>query len=106
MILASSLLCSSRSSGVSSVSDQEEYETALIGNLTLTIMGDNDHNLSPVYIDCGLDRGSQFAVRGRKEMMGRLDDGELGIWISEGLILDDPSPELKLTFDSKTAPQV
>ena len=69
MILASSLLCSSRSSGVSSVSDQEERETPLIGNLTLTIVSDNDHNLSPIHIDCGLDRGSQFTVRGRKEMM-------------------------------------
>jgi len=80
MILASSLLCNSRSSGVSSVSDQEEYETALIEDLTLTIVGDNDHNLGPIYTDCGLNRGRQFTVRGRKEMMNRLDDGELGIW--------------------------
>ena len=79
MILASSLLCSSRSSGVSSVGDQEECEPPLTGNLTLTIMGDNDNNLCPVYIDCSLNCRSQFTVRGRQEMVNRLDDGELGI---------------------------
>ena len=89
MILASSLLCNSRSSGVSSVSDQEEYKIQLIENITLTIVGDNDHNLGPIHIDCGLNRGSQFAVRGRKEMMNRLDDGELDIWTLEGLKLDN-----------------
>ena len=69
MILASSLLCNSRSSGVSSVGDQERDETILVWKLTLTIVGDNDHNFTPIYVDSGFDRGSQFTVRGRKKMM-------------------------------------
>lgn len=82
MIRASSLLCNSRSSGVSSVGDQEEDGTTLVETLTLTIVGDNNHNFSPVYTYSGFDRGSQFTVWGRKEMVGRLDDGELarGRW--------------------------
>lgn len=90
MILASSLLCNSRSRGVSSVGDQEEGGAASVGNLTLTIMGDNDQNLSPVYVDSGFDRGSQFTVGGREEMMNRLDDGELCTWTLEGFVPDDP----------------
>ena len=85
MILASSLLCNSRSSGVSSVDDQEG--ATLAGNLTLAIVGNNNHDLSPVHIDRGFDCGSQFTIRGRKEMMNRLDDGELGAWT---LVLNDP----------------
>lgn len=86
MILASSLLCNSRSSGVSSVGDQEEGTTSA-GNLTLAVVGDNNHDLSPVHIDRGFDCGSQFTIRGRKEMMNRLDDGELG---AQTLVLNDP----------------
>lgn len=77
MILASSLLCSSRSRGVSSADGQERGIT-VVGTITLAIVGDNDHNLSAVNVDNGLDRWSQFTIRGRKEMMGRIDDGELG----------------------------
>ena len=84
MILASSLLCNSRSSGVSSAGDQEEGEITLVRNLTLTIVGDNDRNLSPIHIYDGLDRGSQFTVRRRKEVMGRPDNGELGALTLEG----------------------
>ena len=50
----------------------------MVGTITLAIVGDNDHNLSAVNVDNGLDRWSQFTIRGRKEMMGRIDDGELG----------------------------
>lgn len=78
MILASSLLCSSRSSGVSSRGSQEESGIKAAEVLTLAIVCDNDGNLSAIHVDNGLDRGGQFAVRGRKEMMSRIDDGELG----------------------------
>jgi len=64
-------------------------EPALLENLTLTIVRDNDHNLGPIYIDGGFDCGSQFTIRGWKEMMNRLDDGELGTWMPEGLKLDN-----------------
>jgi len=70
MILASSLLCNSRSSGVSSVGSQEDGGTTSVGSHTLSIMRDNNHNLSPVHIDDSLDRGSQFTIRGGKEMVG------------------------------------
>ena len=57
---------------------------------TLTIVGDNDHNFAPIYIDGGFDCRSQFTVRGRKEMMSRPDDRELGTPTSERLSLNDP----------------
>jgi hypothetical protein len=50
----------------------------VVGTLTLAVVSNNDRNVSTVYIDNGLNRGGQFTVRGRKEMMGRIDDGELG----------------------------
>lgn len=87
MILASSLLCSSRSSGVSSVGDQEEGVTKPVRTLTLTIVRDNNHNLRPIYIDCCFNCGSQFTIRRGKEMMHRLDDGELGMGMSENQTL-------------------
>lgn len=89
MILASSLLCSSRSSGVSSVGDQEEGLTKLVGTLTLTIVRDNDHNLRSIHINCCLNCRSQFTIGGRKEMMHRFDDWELGMGTSESLTLED-----------------
>ena len=98
MILASSLLCNSRSSGVSSVGGQEESRNAFFKNLTLTVMGNDDRDFGPVYIDSGLDRGSQFAVWGRKEMMGRLDDGELGTWVLEGLALSNAFTRMATHF--------
>jgi hypothetical protein len=76
MILASSLLCNSRSSGVSSVGGQDSG-TTVVSKLTLAIVGNNDHNLSTVHVDGGLNRGGQFAIRRREEMMSRIDDGEL-----------------------------
>jgi hypothetical protein len=77
MILASSLLCSSRSSGVSSTGSQKESKDSAVGALTLAIVSDDDRDLSAVHIDDGLDRGGQFTIRGRKKMMSRIDDGEL-----------------------------
>ena len=52
----------------------------MVGDRTLSIMGDNDHNLSAVHIEGGLDRGGQFTIRGRKKMVNGIDDGELGMW--------------------------
>lgn len=106
MILASSLLWSSRSSGVSSVGGQEDSGITAVGNLTLAIMGDHDHNLSPIDINDGLNCGGQFPVGGREEMVSRIDNGELG---ARCLVLrrsEIPQLTVGLTFDSKTAPQV
>jgi len=62
----------------------------MVGNLTLAVVCNNDRNLSPVYIDDGLYCRSQFTIGGRKEMMGRLDNGELCTWAAACSILYDP----------------
>jgi len=66
---------------------RKRAEPGWLENLTLTIVRDNYHNLGPVYVNGGFDCGSQFTIRGRKEVVNRLDDGELGTGMPEGLKL-------------------